>query len=77
MKIRSSKLRKAEIKFMNPSMFKEKMKEYKLGTIEAGRKTKDITAWDIISEGTNKFTEVLCHLLGNYANDFAKIDEIT
>lgn len=167
MKVKSSKLRKAEIKFMNPSMFKEKMKEFKLGTIEAGKKTKDITAWDVISEGTNKnfitieemvfydenpktfnlfqgyefdqveevelelirpfidhvyniicsrnndlykylmywigylfqdpkaktqvaivltgaegtgkttFTEVLCHLLGNYANDNAKIDEIT
>lgn len=167
MKIKSSSLKKAEIKFMNASMFREKLKEFKLGVINSNKKVKEINAWDVLCEGTNKnlitieemvfydenpktfnlfqgyeydqveeinmtlltpfinhvynvicsrnnslykyliywvsyifqnpkaktqvaivltgaegtgkttFTDVICHLLGNYANDNAKIDEIT
>ncbi len=53
MKIKTSALKKAELKLMKPSEFKQKLREFKLGQKPARRKIKDITAWDVLATGSN------------------------
>ena len=53
LKKKSPLLRKAEIKFFTPGQFKTKLNSLKLGVYGKGSKMKEITAWKILSHGSN------------------------
>ena len=53
MKIKTSSLKKAELRFVKPSEFKQKLKLFKIGKRHHKKKIKVISAWDVLAYAQN------------------------